>query len=311
MPVISNQMPPVFNNPEHQAVFEQDGYIVIPNFLTSEEISELTKVYQSMEHPNPIGFHRTYDNPDKAYKTRLSQAIHQTVTPKTTALLSGHRYFLASYMVKEPGSDTAFELHQNWNFVDESKHQSVVLWIPLVDTNEQNGTMYVVKGSNRLMPTFRGGPYIPSVFENILSHIKQHYLTPIPLKAGDALILDDALLHYTSPNHSNHTRYAMAQVMIPKAATPVYYYLSEPSDTRLHVFEIDMDFYLFYNNRYPKGEYPQDMKHIGTIPYSHRPLNEIAFDRLYFEHNPQLIKRKPFQVLRQLKNNLLRLFKSE
>ncbi len=301
----------VFTHPQHQEAFKKDGYVVIPNLLSSAEVGKLLTAYQNLEHHNPIGFHRTYDNPDTGYKTQLSQAINEVVSPPAQALLCEYQYFLASYMVKEPGSDTAFELHQNWNFVDESRHQSVVLWIPLVDTNEQNGTMYVVKGSNRLLPTYRGGPFIPSVFENILPYIKNNYLTPIRLKAGDALILDDALLHYTSPNLSGQTRYAIAQVMIPRQANPIYYYLPEPTGSELHVFEIDMDFYLYYNNRYPKGEYPHDMKHIATIPYQHRPMDKNGFDKLYFGQNPHLAQNSPLRFFNNLKETLRTMFKGQ
>lgn len=43
------KMKTVFKNPEHQAQFERDGYIILP-FYTEQEIAELTELYNNI-HP--------------------------------------------------------------------------------------------------------------------------------------------------------------------------------------------------------------------------------------------------------------------
>lgn len=291
----SQLMNRVFCDDLLQRQFETDGYVVVPQFLNAAEVQNLLTAYHKPDGNINGKFHRTLQFQSVAYKKDLSIAVKELVTPKALNLLQDYRYLLSSFMVKEPEADNAFELHQNWNFVEEDKYHSVVFWVPLVDTDAKNGAMYVVKGSNRLLPTYRGGPNIPSVFEAVIPYIKEHYLTIIPLKAGDAIIFDDALLHYTSSNQSSNTRYAIAQVMIPRVARPIHYYQSaENTGKKIEVFEIDDDFYLYYYNRYPLGDYPADCRQIGTIPCSSKPLTINQFESLY--HKTALTPEKQRSV---------------
>jgi len=295
----------VFTNDLLQGQFETDGYVVIPQFLNTEEVQNLLSVYQKPVDNINGKFHRTLQFQSVAYKKDLSIPVKELVTPKALSLLEDYRYLLSSFMVKEPKADNAFELHQNWNFVEEDKFHSVVFWIPLVDTDADNGAMYMVKGSNRLLPTYRGGPNIPSVFEAVIPYIKEHYLTIVPLKAGDAIIFDDALLHYTSANLSSSTRYAIAQVMIPKTARPIHYYQSaENAGKNIEVFEIDDDFYLYYYNRYPLGNYPSDCRQIGIVPYSHNALTNNQFEALYRKKIASAVETKKNEPIEKVKRFL-------
>lgn len=271
----------VFQNEEQEKSFKEKGYLVIKNFLLPEMVQSLKGLYLNNIPENPKGFHRSLDYLDKDYKKKLSDGINKIVTPVSEQFLKDYRFLLVSYMIKEKGEETAFELHQNWNFVDESQYHSLAIWIPLVDVDATNGTMHVVEGSHRMLPTFRGGPKIPSIYRNIYDYIKENHMKPIPLKAGDALIIDDAILHYTSANLSDAPRMAIAQVMIPKAAKPIYYYQAYGDENAaLEKYQIDDDFYLYFNNRYTPENPPHDCELIQRFTTSLKPIDSKEFDAL-------------------------------
>ncbi len=270
----------VFQNDEQNEFFKKNGYAVFPNFLNEHQVQELKNLI--LEHPDMgEGFHRSLDSYDEDYKKFISDRIDQVITPVSQKYLDNYRFLLVSTMMKEPGEDTTFEVHQNWNFVEEDQYHSLAIWVPLVDVNAQNGTMHVVEGSHRLFPTFRGGPEIPSIYRNIYPYIKEKYMKPIDLSAGDALIIDDAILHYTSPNMGHHTRIALAQVMIPKAAQPIYYYQKYGDDRApIQQYDIDDDFYLYFNNRYNPTAPPHDCELTNQFRTSLQPVTETEFDEL-------------------------------
>jgi len=268
----------IFHKDDVESAFAKDGFVVVRNFLNNEEITALKALYSSKDQSEKKGFHRSLDAPDADNKRFLAENIRSVFMPKLKQLLIDYKYLLASFMVKAPETNSDFELHQNWNFVDESKFQSLVCRCPLVDTDEKNGTMFVVKGSNRLFPTFRGGPHMPSAFDDCLPYIKKHYMEAIALKAGDAIILDDALLHYTSANPGSSERIAIALVSIPEEANPIYYYY-EQQEAKLYCYHIDDDFYNTFNNRYPMGERPQDIPVETSISYRVEKISAFQYEK--------------------------------
>jgi len=285
----------VFQDKKQNQEFTEKGYLVIKGLLSEDEVGTLTELYKSNIPENAQGFHRSLDQLNKPYKEKLSGAIHDVVTPRLNQYLKDYRFLLVSFMIKEPGEDTKFEVHQNWNFVDETRFRSVAIWIPLVDVDGSNGTMHVAEGSHRVFPTIRGGPQIPSIFREIYDHIRDHYMKPILLKCGDALVIDDAILHYTSPNLGTSTRIAIAQVMIPAEASPIYYYQPLNNEQApISKYLIDGNFYLYFNNRYTPDAPPQDCQLIQKFYTSLKPINCEEFDALM--HGDSLMKLKMEEV---------------
>ena len=62
----------VFTNDLLQGQFETDGYVVIPQFLNTEEVQNLLSVYQKPVDNINGKFHRTLQFQSVAYKKDLS-----------------------------------------------------------------------------------------------------------------------------------------------------------------------------------------------------------------------------------------------
>jgi ectoine hydroxylase-related dioxygenase (phytanoyl-CoA dioxygenase family) len=90
-------------------------------------------------------------------------------------------------------------------FADERKYSTVSIWCPLVDSFEENGTLQVVPGSHKRFGEVRG-PMIPWELENIKHEIIKDYLVPLNIKAGNAIVLDDSIVHYSAINKTNDLR---------------------------------------------------------------------------------------------------------
>ena len=63
--------------------------------------------------------------------------------------LNDYTPIIANYIRKKEGGGEV-PLHQNWAFVEEDKFTSVSIWVPLVDSNEENGTLQMTKRNKKL-----------------------------------------------------------------------------------------------------------------------------------------------------------------
>lgn len=252
----------LFFEDAHQAFYTKNGYLYISNFLDSAAVQEMLDAYYKYEFSSRAnGFHRTLDLIDIEQKKKITAAIHAVVTPIAKQHLIDYRFLLTSFMTKEKGADD-FDIHQNWCFVDEKIFTSLVIWIPLQDVDETNGTMYFIPGSDKWNNKIRGNN-IEWQYGNEKQSL-QNQLIPVNMKAGDAVIFDDATIHYTSANKSNNPRISIAQVMIPNEAQPVFYNYN-PKTKLIEQYAIDKNFYLEFTNRYMNNKGFSDVELLKTM----------------------------------------------
>ncbi len=250
-----------FYQEEHNNIYNQQGYIHIPNFLSAEELESLKQLYHKKEKSFfDKGFHRTLDLKNLKKKKEIYDSIASIVTPKGQQYLKDYRMLLTSFMTKEKKAD-AFEIHQNWTFVEEDKFTSLVIWIPLQDVDDSNGGMSFIPASDQWNKGIRGNN-ITWQYESQKDKLLKD-LIPLSMKAGDAVIFDDATIHYTSPNANKKPRIAIAQVMIPKAAQPIFYNLN-PQTKQLEKYAISDNFYLTFTDKYLKGDF-SELEFFDTI----------------------------------------------
>jgi len=98
--------------------------------------------------------------------------------------------------VNEPPGTGVVPAHQNWSVVDEARFQSVSVWVALDDCSLANGTMLMGDGSHL---TLRGprGMWAYEAFRDVQDELVRSHLTTVEVRAGEAIILDDAVVHYS------------------------------------------------------------------------------------------------------------------
>ena len=186
------QMTP--NQRIHQEI-DENGYIII-NLINENEVQSLLSFDKNSSLPNdlvnsPMCF--SINTAEISYRQLVTQEIKRLFAPNLAALFPKYRIIICNFVRKKPNlSSSIMPLHQYPSLVDESSLNCFGVWCPLIDVNEQNGCLQIVKKSHllnsKLRPLwiFEGFPYS----QDILSIIQQQYLTSIPMKAGQALIYD-------------------------------------------------------------------------------------------------------------------------
>jgi ectoine hydroxylase-related dioxygenase (phytanoyl-CoA dioxygenase family) len=282
-------MRPVFNNKDLQDQFDLLGYVVIPQpFLEPDEVEVLKQHYfdtlperggsflgeeTDFKFDAKVTYDFTFTDRNWQYKQKVFDLITARFQAHYEALLDNYKPIIANFIRKEEKSGEV-PLHQNWAFVDERRYTSVSIWVPLVDSNLENGTLQMLDGSHKRFGELRG-PMIPWECLGIGPTLIQDHLTPMNVKAGTAVVLDDSVIHYSNINQTNGLRLTIQLILVPAEATPIHHHLDPQKDPHsVEIMEVDRDFFMrFHPWMKPNG------KVIGHRPFRPQQLSMDDFRR--------------------------------
>lgn len=102
-------------------------------------------------------------------------------------------------------------------------------------------------GSHKRFGEVRG-PMIPWELENIKNEIINNHLVPLETKAGDCVILDDSIVHYSAPNKTDGLRLTIQLICVPSEIPSIHYHLDvQNNPNEVQMLEVDDNFYMEFN----------------------------------------------------------------
>jgi len=236
-----------FQNLSFQKQFERKGYVLLSSLLSEGEVKELYDLFERFQSQFSGPFHTTHFSKDLSYKKEVHDSITSIVFPRVATHLNHFVPLFGNFMIKNAGAQTSMDLHADWTYVDEQRHSSAAVWIPLVDVNEENGCLGVIEGSHKVTNSIRG-PMIRQSSRQKDDDWAKRYGKLIPMKAGDAIVYDHRLLHYSPSNKTTKIRPALNLSMAPETASWLHYCLPEGAK-EIELYAVpDSSFYLHYNN---------------------------------------------------------------
>lgn len=196
-------------------------------------------------------FYSLYSD-DIEYRKTAHQAIQAILETTYQQLFVHYKAVIHSFIIKTPGPGSEFSLHQDSTGLDEFAYSPLSVWIPLQDTNLQNGGLCVVPKSHHFFYPYRGISF-QSPFHD-WEDVLRTYLLPIELKAGEILLFDNRLVHYSHQNTSDQARCVVMSGIFPKEAPLISVYKNEvaDADAPIEIYQQEDDFLLvnkaFYKN---------------------------------------------------------------
>lgn len=231
---------PVLRDLGLETELTEKGWTVV-HLLDPTEVAELVAWFDGADHELVLdrsfasGFHATIMDGREQYRQAAHDAIVGVVQPHVDSLFEEMRTTLTNWLYKAPGS-AAVPRHVDWSFVDEDRHRSVSVWVPLVDTDEDHGCIGVVTGSHRQVEFVRASTR-PTYQETEAfgASLPGHEL--VPLLAGHAVIFDHRLVHFSAPHCGDEPRLAVTWELVPREADLVHFEQLGPGRFLRHVVE--------------------------------------------------------------------------
>ncbi len=226
------------------------GFCII-NVLDIHEVSYLLELCKKYLHTGATDFVSSSHYLDADTSAFINTELHKILAIK---LQDSHQSLelLGGTLAAKYSGKSILDVHNDWSIVDESGFHSYNIWMPLVDTSAANGTLGLISGSHLWEHGLRG-MNIPNPFATFNQQFLSIGYEP-SLQAGQAIIYDHRLLHYSRPNTTSEPRYVAIVGMKDKAASLCVSFLKE--DNNIYTYSAAQeDFYNFdiknFSNRTP------------------------------------------------------------
>ena len=207
--------------------YRKDGYLVLKNFCSKEEIDKLYSVALQDDamkknaldlndqsgKKTKLSLWFTPGNDVFGYLTR-SKKVFDAVAP----LLDSDAplcHFHSKLMQKEPKVGGAWEWHQDYGYWYKNQFmfpdQLISIMVALTPASKENGCLQVIKGSHKLGRVNHGfaGEQVGADMVMVKNALQTMDLVYSELEAGDALVFHSNILHRSEGNLSDQPRWSI------------------------------------------------------------------------------------------------------
>ena len=275
----------------------EKGYVKI-SLLSDEGVSFLlnkldelkpdSEFNSNSDYPEYSTFYASNYSQNVDFKKQVYNSLAKIFNPYIDKILDGYEMVAGGFFIKAVGTGYLGP-HQHFPTTIDLKNEKVlVLWCPLVDVDESNGTLQVLEGSHNIIPGTL--PYrFPFPFTDFEETIKQKSAA-LNVKAGECVIFDDKLIHWSEANNSNKPRIIAHTFCFPKKAQKIFCYYTPEQPDEFEVFEIDRAFYKHNRLGGKIIEKPSKYKSLGFTKNNFQPLSEKEYFEL-IENGAEMIPK--------------------
>jgi phytanoyl-CoA hydroxylase len=241
--------------PPEVAGYEKDGYVVVKNLLSQNEIAKLSAITFG---DGAIQKH-AIDLIDQAgKKTKLTSwyfpgndaygllTKSKRLVESVDRLMEGESavcHFHSKLMQKEPKVGGAWEWHQDYGYWYKNEflfpNQMISVMVAITDANKANGCLQVIKGSHKMGRVEHGftGEQVGASQHYVDLALKTMDLVYVEIEAGDALFFHSNLLHRSEANLSDKPRWSLISCYNRSANVPY----NEPSASSITPLQVVSD----------------------------------------------------------------------
>lgn len=245
--------PPIFAQPGLEEQFWTDGFVYSP-MLDAKEVEELTARFSRLtphdgfdptQIDNPLAsYHCTFIDPDTAYRREADELVRSTFADRLRTVIPGYEILTSNIYVKPPGHGR-FAIHQNWPTIEDLDVPTLTVWVPIQDTTFSNGTVRVIRGSHHVFPDVSAATS-DKFFQDFDAELIEAHLEPMDVRAGEALIFDDSLLHWSGNNLSDQPRVTFQIEMVPRGVRTVLWVRNADDESQFDLWEVDKEYWIEY-----------------------------------------------------------------
>lgn len=241
-------------NDNQKEQFYKDGFILIRNLFSMEEVtklnkkahgdSKLDKASSSVDdgYGNPVRL-SLWNHPGNGVYGMFARC--KKLVEKVETLLGGEVYHYHSKMVlKDAKVGGAWAWHQDYGYWYQNGllfPELCSVMIAVDKATKENGCLQVIRGSHKMgrVNHILSGDQAGADMERVNEVLKVKEKVYCEMEPGDALFFHANLLHSSDANKSENSRWSMI-CCYNKASNNPYKESHHPSYTKLHKVENDM-----------------------------------------------------------------------
>lgn len=209
---------------EHLAAYNNDGYVIIREFFSPEEVALLLETYRNDKLVRESAINID-DNSGMSSKLTLwynsGDDIYGAFS-KSERVVDGLKkiwdgepaLYHTKLMQKEPKVGGSWEWHQDYGYWYDNGFllpKMLSVMVAVTRANKENGCLQVLKGSHKIGRINHGftGEQVGADMKRVNYALKSMELVYVELEPGDTLFFHSNLLHRSDANTSDHARFSL------------------------------------------------------------------------------------------------------
>jgi len=176
-------------------------------------------------------------------------------------LFNNSKFYGGTFMVKTNKFTTELPLHQDWNIVNELQDVVYLIWIPIQDVDENNGTLFLIEKSHLLFENYRSGSS-PSIRIS-RQFLPKEKIKTIQLKVGEYLIYNPAIFHGSYKNKQKQERVVATAMVTNTGAALTYYHKID--NNNITAYKLSSSSYLNDITQIANGQVPKNAILLETL----------------------------------------------
>lgn len=209
---------------EHLEAYLHDGYVIIREFFSQEEVNLLLETYKqdklvkesaiNVDDNSGLNTKLTlwYKSGDDIYgafsrSERVVDGLEMIFGDKPAL-------YHTKFMQKEPRVGGAWEWHQDYGYWYDNGFllpEMLSVMVAVTRANKENGCLQVLKGSHKIGRINHGstGQQVGADMKRVNAAMKTMELVYVELEPGDTLFFHGNLLHRSDANTSDSARFSL------------------------------------------------------------------------------------------------------
>jgi hypothetical protein len=247
------------------------GYFV-NDLLTTEQVQQCLALYREVNSEMNDKFYNTLASPNLNYRKLVQNRLEEVLGDWVRARFNNYKVLAYNFAAKGTGEGSSCNIHNDDWHADEDVYTCINVWIPLVDVNAENGSLYVLPNSHHLPYPIRGIG-LPFAYEHYM-HLIEPRLKVMEMKAGQGLFFHSRIIHGSYDNKTSADRPAIILAMLPEPARPEVF-LKHPQlkEDEVELFNAPTDFYLQADIL----KKPVEFESLGIYKYAPVNISEREF----------------------------------
>jgi hypothetical protein len=224
---------------------ESNGYLVLPG-IDVAVVGELRRaVYEDIRtaRPEKVNFNTGADltGPMRNFAFKC---VTNAFSPVLDRYFHMYDCIVSLMFVKRPSAATAGQIHLHCDptlLPDENQQKHLNIWSPLIDVDETNGALWIVPGAHKVFAPVHSFS-VPSQFAQITDTVMEHGRC-IPMHAGEILVFDNRMPHFSRQNWTDADRPAAVLSMVPSGSEFISLFGTAEGEFPIEVYRQQRNWY--------------------------------------------------------------------